>query len=388
VQKSPLLFDLGPRLLTTRDVARVVKEGGAEALTEAERRADEARYQEIRCRSALNRVEGMPFSWTLNPYRGCTHACHYCFARRYQTQLELGSGDEFSSLIFVKTNFVEVLRQELDHPRWTRELAALGTATDPYQPIEGHYKLSRRTLEALVAGRTPVGLITKGPMVVRDIDVLQQLTRAADATVYVSVPTTDEEAWRTLEPGTAHPMQRLRAVKALSDAGITVGVLMSPLVPGFSTAPAKMERTVKAIADHGARFVGANVLFLDGGTRDHFMRFLETEFPAMVDQYERLYASKYAPKDYASQVQKTVSMLKTRYGLNDRKRRDETASAGDVEQGETSQGSFEWSPDTRGGELPTTKPATRGSARRPKPLRQPRRSQAPRETDLRPPTSD
>jgi DNA repair photolyase len=388
VEKSPLLFDLGPRLLTTRDVARMVKEGGAEALTEAERRADEARYQEIRCRSALNRVEGMPFSWTLNPYRGCTHACHYCFARRYQTQLELGSGDEFSSLIFVKTNFVEVLRQELDHPRWTRELAALGTATDPYQPIEGHYKLSRRTLEALVAGRTPVGLITKGPMVVRDIDVLQQLTKAAAATVYVSVPTTDQEAWRTLEPGTAHPMQRLRAVKALSEAGINVGVLMSPLVPGFSTAPAKMEATVKAIADHGARFVGANVLFLDGGTRDHFMRFLETEFPAMVDQYERLYASKYAPKDYASQVQKTISILKTRYGLNDRNRRDETASAVEVERADTSQGSFEWSADTPGGDPPARKPATRGSARRPKPLQPPRRSQAPRETDLRPPTSD
>jgi hypothetical protein len=121
-----MLFDLGPRLLTTRDVARMVKAGGAEALTEAERRADAARYQEIQCRSALNPVKGMPFSWTLNPYRGCTHACHYCFARRYQTQLELGAGDEFSSLIFVKTNFVDVLRRELDHPKWMRELAALG----------------------------------------------------------------------------------------------------------------------------------------------------------------------------------------------------------------------------------------------------------------------
>ena len=150
---AALLFDLGPRLLTTRDVARLVKEGGVAALTEAERRADDATYQEIRCRSALNRVKGMPFNWTLNPYRGCTHGCHYCFARRYQTQLELGSGDEFSSLIFVKVNFVEVLRKELDHPDWTRELAALGTATDPYQPIEGHYKLSRGTLAG--AGRWP-----------------------------------------------------------------------------------------------------------------------------------------------------------------------------------------------------------------------------------------
>jgi len=319
-----MLFDLGSRPLTTRDVARIVKDGGAEALTEAERRADDARYQEIQCRSALNRVNGMPFSWTLNPYRGCTHACHYCFARRYQTQFELGSGDEFSSVIFVKTNFVDVLRRELDNPRWTRELAALGTATDPYQPIEGHYKLSRGTLEALAVGHTPVGLITKGPMIVRDIDVLQDLSKlTTGSTVYVSVPTVDDDAWRKLEPGTAHPLQRLRAVKALVDAGIDAGVLMAPLVPGFSTHPAKIEATVKAIADHGARFVGANLLFLDGGTRDHFMHFLGNEFPAMVDQYDRLYAAKYAPKDYTEQVRKTVGMLKARYGLNDRKRRGE-----------------------------------------------------------------
>ena len=281
---APLLFDLGPRQLTTRDVARMVKDGGIDALTEAQRRADQARYQEIRCRSALNRVEGMPFRWTLNPYRGCTHACEYCFARRYQSQLELGTGDEFSSVIFVKTNFVEVLRRELDHPRWTREMAAFGTATDPYQPIEGHYKLSRGTLEALVAGKSPVGIVTKGPMVVRDIDVLKELSLVAAATIHISVPTIDEEAWRHLEPGTAHPLQRLRAVKALAEAGLDVGVLMAPLVPGFTTAPAKIEATIKAIADHGARFVGANVLFLDGGTRDHFMRFLNDQFPTLVDQ--------------------------------------------------------------------------------------------------------
>jgi DNA repair photolyase len=317
---APTLFNLGPCLLTTRDVARVVKSGGAEALTEAERRADAARYQEIRCRSAINPVKGMPFKWTLNPYRGCTHACHYCFARRYQSQLELGVDDEFSTMIFVKTNFVEVLRRELDHPRWAREMVAFGTATDPYQPIEGSYKLSRGTLEALVAGRTPVGIVTKGPLIVRDIDVLQSFTRAASATVYLSVPTTDEDAWRALEPGTAHPHQRLRAVKALVDAGIDAGVLMAPLVPGFSTAPAKLERTIRDIADCGARFVGANLLFLDGGTRDHFMRFLEVDYPALVDQFDRLYAAKYAPKDYADRVRKTVGMLKARYGLANRRR--------------------------------------------------------------------
>src|SRR6185436_7288341 len=179
MEVQPLIFDLGKRAPTTRSMALRIRNEGEAALDEAQLRADAARYQEVTCRSALNRVQGMPFNWTLNPYRGCTHACHYCFARRYQTQFELDSDDQFASLIFVKINFVDVLRKELDHPKWTRETAALGTATDPYQPIEGHYKISRRTLQALVDGRTPVGIVTKGPMIVRDIDVLQELTKVA-----------------------------------------------------------------------------------------------------------------------------------------------------------------------------------------------------------------
>src|SRR3954469_15966582 len=147
----PLLFDLAvaPTKPTTRDIANTVKQAGTAALTEAERRADEASYQEVTCRSALNRVQGMPFNWTLNPYRGCTHGCHYCFARRYHSQFEMNSGDDFASRILVKTNLVDVLTQELDRPSWKRERVAFGTATDPYQPIEGHYKLTRRSLEAL-----------------------------------------------------------------------------------------------------------------------------------------------------------------------------------------------------------------------------------------------
>ena len=209
-----LLFDLGRKPPTTKTIALQVRDQGSASLDQAQRRADDARYQEVTCRSALNPVKGMPFNWTLNPYRGCTHGCHYCFARRYQTQFELGPGDEFSSLIFVKTNFADVLRRELDKPSWTREQVALGTATDPYQPIEGHYKLTRRTLEALIAGRTPVGIVTKGPMIVRDMDLLAELSRVAGCTVCVSVPTVDEDAWRALEPGTAHPLQRLRAVRS------------------------------------------------------------------------------------------------------------------------------------------------------------------------------
>jgi DNA repair photolyase len=319
----PLLFDLGAVKPTTRDIANIVRDGGAAALTEAERRADAARYQEVTCRSALNAVKGMPFNWTLNPYRGCTHGCHYCFARRYHVQFEMDADDEFASVILVKQNFVEVLQRELDRPSWTREHVAFGTATDPYQPIEGHYRLTRRAIEALARGRTPMGLVTKGPMVVRDRDVLLDLARAAGATVYMSVPTVDEEAWRILEPGTAHPLQRLRAVRELVDAGINAGVLMAPIVPGFSSSMSKLEATVKAIADHGARFVGCNVMYLQDGTRTHFMKFIEREFPAMRPRFEKLYSRKYPPDAYHKEVKAMVRLLQQRHGLKGREAADD-----------------------------------------------------------------
>ena len=314
----PLLFDIGPRTPTLRDVADTVRGGGSEALCEAQRRADAARYQEVRCRSALNRVQGMPFNWTLNPYRGCTHACHYCFARRYHVQFELDAGDEFASVILVKRNIAEVLRREVDRPAWTREQVALGTATDPYQPIEGHYKLTRACLEVLAHSRTPVGLVTKGPMVVRDIDVLSDVARASSCTVYLSVPTVDEDAWRILEPGTAPPLQRLRAVRTLVDAGIAAGVLMAPIVPGFSSSRTKLERTIKAIADSGARFVGCNVMYLQDGTRSHFMHFIEQHAPHLRPRFEKLYAKKYPPDSYRNEVKAMVSVLQDRYGLGKR----------------------------------------------------------------------
>lgn len=315
---TSLLFHRSTPRPTTRDIADLVRDGGTAALTEAERRADAATYQEVDCRSALNRVKGMPFEWTLNPYRGCTHACHYCFARRYHTQFEMNASDEFSSVILVKRNFVEVLTRELDKPSWTRAQVALGTATDPYQPIEGHYRLTRHTIEALARARTPMGLVTKGPMVVRDRDVLAELSKVADCAVYMSVPTVDEDAWRALEPGTAHPLQRLRAVRELTDAGINVGVLMAPIVPGFSSSRSKLERTIKAIADHGARFVGCNVMYLQDGTRTHFMQFLEREFPSLKPRFERLYSKKYPPDAYRKDLKESVRVLQQRYGLGRR----------------------------------------------------------------------
>jgi len=310
-------------LPTMRGVANAVRDGGVGALTEAKRRADAATYQEVRCRSALNAVDAMPFKWTLNPYRGCTHGCHYCFARRYHRQFELDADDQFASVILVKVNFVEVLARELAKPSWGRELVALGTATDPYQPIEGQYKLTRGAIQQLAAARTPVGIVTKGPMVVRDIDVLQEAARHAKCSVYVSVPTVDDEAWRRLEPGTAHPRQRLHAVRELTRAGIRAGVLMAPMVPGITTSRAAIAATLALIAEHEAAFVGANVLHLEAGTREHFFAFLSREYPHLVEGYERLYAggAKRVPRAYSEAVHDVLAEARQSVGLPDREER-------------------------------------------------------------------
>ena len=300
----PLLFDLGTQSPTTRDVANQVKAHGAvDGLPDAAHRADGASYQEVTCRSALNAVKGMPFNWTLNPYRGCTHGCHYCFARRYHVQFELDSSDAFSSVILVKRNFVDVLKQELDRPSWRREYVAVGTATDVYQPIEGHYKLTASSARGTGAwrARRPASS-PKDRWSCATRTCCSSCRDGSSCTVYMSVPTVDEEAWRMLEPGTAHPMQRLRAVRELTDAGIRAGVLMNPIVPGLTSQPAKLENTIKAIADHGAAFMGTNLLYLKDGTRVHFMNFLEKHFPVLATKYQRLYRGAYAPDAYAREV--------------------------------------------------------------------------------------
>ena len=319
----PLGTDVPSPLPTTRDIARAFKEAGVEGLPNSVRRADHATYQEVQCRSALNRVEGMPFAWTLNPYRGCTHGCHYCFARRYQGQLEMGAGDDFSSVILVKVNFPEILRRELAGGLASRNLVALGSATDPYQPAEGYYRVTRQSLQVFMDYPTPISIVTKGPLVVRDIDLLVELSKRTSCSVCISVPTVDETAWRRLEPGTAHPNQRLRAVKRLADAGLRAGVLMAPIVPGISSHPEKLNRTVKAISEHGAVFVGASLLHLEGSARAHFLDFLSCEYPDLVEGYGRLYAGKYASKSYAARVHSILATLKKDHGIVTSRRPEE-----------------------------------------------------------------
>ncbi|MDE2901294.1 MAG: radical SAM protein, partial [Chloroflexota bacterium] len=255
-----------------------------------------AKYMDTECKSALNRVKGMGFRWSLNPYRGCVHGCHYCFARRYNAFHDLNPSGDFSGLVFVKSNVVEVLRAELSRPTWPRDVVAIGTATDPYQPIEGARRLTRGCLEALAERRTPLQLITKGTMVQRDVDVLADAARRGGASVCMSITTMDETLWRDLEPGTPTPLRRMQTVERLAAAGVHAGVLLAPVVPGITDDQEHLEAVVEAAAAHGAAFLHLNVLHLQPGTREHFMDWLAERRPRLHSVYQRLYTDTYAPK--------------------------------------------------------------------------------------------
>ncbi|CAA9288149.1 MAG: Radical SAM domain protein [uncultured Chloroflexi bacterium] len=236
-------------------------------------------------------------------------------------------GDDFSSQLFAKTNVAEVLRGELARPAWRRETVAIGTSTDPYQPIEGRYRLTRRCLEALAAARTPANVTTKGTLVVRDVDVLQELGRVAGAGVNVSLVTLDEGVWRALEPGTPPPAHRLRALRRLVGAGVPCGIALAPVLPGLTDSPAALEALVRAAADHGAEWLWAGAIHLEPAVRDYFLNCLERHFPAAAARYERVFgaaggpaAARYAPKRYADVLQSHIAELKTRYDLAERRR--------------------------------------------------------------------
>jgi DNA repair photolyase len=270
-------------------------------------------YREVLVKTALNRVTGMGFGWSLNPYQGCVHSCVYCFARAHAKLADRDPGEGFSTDIAVKVNLPQLLRQELSRRSWRHERVAFGTATDPYQPIEGRYRLTRRCLEAFRDSWTPVGLITKGTMIIRDVDVLVELAGRTETTVCFSVPTVDEEVWRRTEPGTPPPRQRLRALRQLVSAGITAGVAMAPILPGISDAPAQLEATVAAAADAGAAFLWANAVYLKPGTREYFFEFLDREYPHLRPSYDRLFPDAYVPARYKSAVQEQVGRLRDQH---------------------------------------------------------------------------
>jgi DNA repair photolyase len=280
-----------------------------------------AEYREEPCKAALNRVKGMMFNWSLNPYMGCVHRCTFCYVRAYELRADRPFDDRYGRSIRVKTNVVDVLRRELARQTWEHETVAIGAATDPYQPAEGRYRLTRGCIETLGAASNPFSLITRGPLIVRDVDVLAEAARHASVSVTFSIPTLDDEVWRKTEPGTAHPRQRLRALRELVDAGVKANVGMAPILPGISDRPEQLEEVVREARAAGACGVWANLLFLRPGTREHFLESLAHEFPDQLARYERLYARRaYLGAEHAKPIRSQVADLTRKHGVRDRRR--------------------------------------------------------------------
>lgn len=276
---------------------------------------------EMAVKSVLNPVKGMPFRWSINPYRGCSHACPFCYARRTHWFLDEDGIDEWSTKIFVKINAPEVVRRELARPTWRREEVAIGTATDPYQAIESKYRLTRKILEALRDFRTPVSIVTRSPLILEDLDVLRDMARCAQVTVCISIITTDARLSRELEPTVALPAQRLRAVQRLSESGIRAGILLAPILPGITDTPEAVDAVVCAGRQHGAQFVSHNVLHLGPITRDAFLRFIDARHPGLVPRYLQMYRGKYAPDAYRAEMSQIVEASKETHGIQTRRHR-------------------------------------------------------------------
>lgn len=280
-----------------------------------------ATYTEIECKAALNRVTGMPFSWSLNPYRGCVHACHYCYARATHAYYGLDAGHDFESKIFVKTNLVEVLRKELARSSWAREQVAIGTATDAYQPAEGRYLLTRRALLALHAVHNPVGIVTKSTLILRDLDILSDLAKVARVRVYLTITTVDRELWRSIEPGTPPPVQRLKALARLKAAGIETGVLMAPVLPGITDSWESIDAVATAARAHGATIFHASPLRLAPLVREHYFGWVEQHTPELLARYERAYLGVNAPEAYQTAIEERVATIREAHGFVDEPRR-------------------------------------------------------------------
>ena len=262
-----------------------------------------AAYRLEPCKSALTAVRGMPFRWSLNPYMGCVHRCTFCYVRHFEQRADRPSDDRYGRSIRVKTNVAAVLRRELARSSWACEEVALGTATDPYQPAEGRFRLTRACILELAGSGTPFSIVTRGPLVVRDVDILREALSHVPVSVYLSLPTIDEHVWRTTEPGTAPPASRLRAVRELADAGIDVGVGMAPILPGLSDRPEQLEAVVRAAREAGARGIWASVVHLRPGVREHFVEALARDWPEEVERYEALFANRaYLPAPVARAI--------------------------------------------------------------------------------------
>ncbi len=279
----------------------------------------DARFYEVHAKSVLNRVperSQMPFRWTVNPYRGCAHACTYCFARPTHKYLDFDAGRDFEREIVVKVNAPEVLRVELARPAWKREHVALGTNTDPYQWVEGRYRLMEGIWAALRDAANPCSVLTKSPLLLRDLKLMLEIAERASFSACLSIPTLDEQAWRATEPHTPSPRARLEAVAKLNRAGIPTSVLIAPLMPGINDAPHQIEPLLELAVQAGARNIGGATLHLRGETREVFMGWLRSARPDLVARYEELYRSgAYAPREERERLSRLVTRGRSALGF-------------------------------------------------------------------------
>ena len=276
-------------------------------------------FFEVQARSIINRVPDasrLPFRWTINPYRGCSHSCVYCYARKSHTYLDLDSGHDFDSKIVVKVNAPDLVRKELAAPRWRGEHIAMGTNVDCYQRAEGRYRLMPGILTALRDAANPFSILTKGTLILRDLELICAAAEVTDVGLAVSVGCADAGLWRQLEPGTPSPQRRLEVCAAFTAAGLPCAVLMGPVVPFLSDSPAQLENTVRQIAQAGASSVTPIVLHLRTGAREWFFRWLGEAHPDLMHRYRALYGrGAYAPAAYQKQVTEQVRELARRYGV-------------------------------------------------------------------------
>ncbi len=263
-------------------------------------------FLHIQAKKAINEVpksSRMPFRFTINAYRGCSHACVYCFARPTHEYLNLGLGSDFETKIVVKVNIVEKVRAELRSAKWAGASIAMGTNTDPYQRAEGKYRLTRGIVEALADAANPFSILTKGTLVLRDLDLLVHAAQQAQVAVNFSIPTLDAEVWRRIEPGAPHPAQRVHALRKVAEAGIETGVLIAPVLPGISDSHEQLSDVVGAVVDAGASWVAASPLHLKPGVKEHWMAWLEAERPELVERYRRSYVNRaYLPSTERSAI--------------------------------------------------------------------------------------
>lgn len=275
-------------------------------------------FYEVQAKSVLNHVPGDApmFSWTINPYRGCTHACVYCFARNTHTYLDLDAGHDFDSKIVVKINAPQVLRRELARPSWRGEHVAMGTNVDCYQRAEGRYRLMPRIIAELAAADTPFSILTKGTLILRDLPALQEAAQRVPVALSFSIGFIDEELWRSVEPGTPSPLRRLDAVRRLREAGLGAGVLMAPILPYLTDSPARLRASVAAIAEAGARSITPLVLHLRPGAREWYLTWLAESHPGLTERYRALYrGGSYADKHYQQRITEQVTALAREFGV-------------------------------------------------------------------------